>query len=121
MKRFIPILFLILFLSSSQIWAQEYSVSSDFLSAHEMMSAEKPLPTYPKVARQKGWQGTVLLKVTVQEEGKPSEILIEQTSGFELLDQAAIKSVKNWKFRGLHSGKLALPYSLLIPIQFVLK
>lgn len=96
-------------------------MSSEFLSTNEIMPAEKPLPVYPKLARTKGWQGTVTIKVIVGEEGNPLEIFVHQTSGFKLLDQSAVQAVKNWKFRALHSGKLILPYSLLVPIQFVLK
>ncbi len=92
-----------------------------YISANQLMAVEKPLPLYPKVARQRGWQGTVTLKVTVQEEGVPKEISVEQTSGFPLLDQTAAETIKNWKFQTLRSGNLTLPYSVLIPVQFVLK
>lgn len=55
-------------------------------------------PYYPAMARQQGWQGTVRLRVLVLKNGSVGSLELEQSSGFSILDQSALKGVKEWKF-----------------------
>ena len=77
-------------------------------------------PEYPKLARAKGWEGTVLLKVLVDENGRPSGVWIEKSSGYPLLDFSAQKAVQKWKFYPAQHEHI--PYACLtfVPVQFVL-
>jgi protein TonB len=80
-----------------------------------------PAPPYPREARQRGWQGVVLLKVTVDKFGRPSQIEKEQSSGYAVLDEAAIQSVKRWLFRPAEIGTIPIASSVRVPIRFQLK
>jgi periplasmic protein TonB len=51
-------------------------------------------PEYPPVSRRLGEQGTVILAVLVEPNGRASDAKIVQSSGFPRLDQAAIDGVK---------------------------
>jgi protein TonB len=64
-------------------------------------------PEYPPSSRRAGEEGTVTLTVFVQADGRPGEIKIAKSSGFEKLDDAAVKEVKrNWRFvPGKEDGK----------------
>ncbi len=55
-------------------------------------------PQYPHLARQQGWEGTVLLEVEVLPIGSVGEISIMRSSGYYILDQAATQAVQQWKF-----------------------
>jgi protein TonB len=56
-------------------------------------------PEYPPASRRAGEAGTVMLKCYVSEQGKCSEISVVKSSGFEKLDEAAVKEVqRNWRF-----------------------
>lgn len=77
-----------------------------------------PKPEYPERARRKGWEGIVLLRVLVDQEGKSKWVEISRSSGFETLDQAAVKTVKGWRFYPARSGAKALESWVRIPIVF---
>ena len=80
-----------------------------------------PAPHYPYEARQKGWEGTVLLMVQVDNNGKPISVDIEQTSGHKVLDDAAVKAVKTWNFRPASLGGLKVESSVEVPVRFDLQ
>jgi protein TonB len=49
--------------------------------------------TYPALARHKGWQGTVRLELHIEPDGQITRLRIDATSGYPLLDQAAVRSL----------------------------
>ena len=64
-------------------------------------------PEYPPSSRRAGEAGTVTLAAYVLESGKVGEVKIVKSSGFEKLDEAAVKEVqRNWRFvPGKEDGK----------------
>jgi protein TonB len=64
-------------------------------------------PEYPPASRRAGEAGTVQLQVYVLESGKAGEVKVAKSSGFEKLDEAAVKEVqRNWRFvPGKEDGK----------------
>jgi len=48
---------------------------------------------YPYVARLRGWEGTVLLGLRVEADGRLDRITIERSSGYALLDHSALNSL----------------------------
>jgi protein TonB len=64
-------------------------------------------PEYPPASRRAGEAGTVQLRCFVQESGKCTEVSVVKSSGFDKLDEAAVKEVqRNWKFvPGKEDGK----------------
>lgn len=77
--------------------------------------------TYPLAARRMGLQGRVVLNVEVLAEGQCGQVNVRQSSGHEILDNAAMQSVKTWKFIPARKGGYAITKWFLIPIQFSLK
>jgi len=83
--------------------------------------AANPRPKYPRVARRRGYEGTVLLKVMVDGEGKVNELLLLKSSGHEVLDNSALKTVKDWMFRpGTVDGR-PMKMWVQVPVRFELK
>jgi len=64
-------------------------------------------PEYPPASRRAGEAGTVTLQAMVKEDGRPAEVKVVKSSGFEKLDEAAVKEVeRNWRFvPGKEDGK----------------
>jgi len=62
---------------------------------------------YPAMSKRLGEEGTVVLLLTVSGEGRVTEAKIDQSSGFERLDEAASKeAVRSWRFLpGTRNGK----------------
>jgi protein TonB len=50
--------------------------------------------TYPAIARRKGWQGVVRLELHIEPDGRISGLHIDQTSGYAVLDEAALQSLQ---------------------------
>ncbi len=80
-----------------------------------------PRPRYPPSARRKRVQGRVLLAVVVTKSGRASSVRIRKSSGFQLLDQAALKTVKRWRFRPATRNGQPVRARVIVPITFKLK
>ncbi|TWH47344.1 energy transducer TonB [Sporomusa sp. KB1] len=55
-------------------------------------------PAYPSAARKAGLEGTVLLRIQILATGQPGDITIARSSGYNMLDEAAIAAVAKWRF-----------------------
>ncbi len=83
--------------------------------------AENPIPGYPRVARKRGYQGIVLLKVLVSREGRVDDLLVLTSSGYDVLDRSAVKAVGKWRFEpGNIDGKRVTMW-VKVPVKFELK
>ena len=80
-----------------------------------------PPPRYPRQALRNGDTGTVLLRVLVDEQGWPKEVVVETSSGHRELDRAATQQVlSKWRFHpATHQGRPIRAYAL-VPIGFSL-
>lgn len=79
-----------------------------------------PAPVYPAISRRLNEQGMVVLRVLIGTDGLPQKVEVKQSSGFDRLDQAALKTVTRWRFvPGTRNG---VPEAMwhLQPINFVL-
>ena len=80
-----------------------------------------PKPGYPMVARRMGWQGRVTLEVEVLENGLPGQIKLHQSSGRQVLDKAAIQTVRGWRFVAARKSGQEVVQRIFVPINFNLK
>lgn len=81
---------------------------------------KNPAPSYPELARQKGEEGVVILRAYVIAAGKASRVEVKQSSGFPLLDEAALKAVRRWQFEPARVGSVAMDSTVEIPVRFQL-
>ena len=82
---------------------------------------QNPSPEYPQLARQMRQEGLVVLLVDVNKGGTPVEVKINQSSGYRLLDQAALKAVQHWKFQPGSLGNIPVESTVTVPIRFQLE
>jgi TonB family protein len=78
---------------------------------------ENPKPVYPPEARQHGHHGKVLLRVEVLTNGRVGKVEVEKSSGYEVLDQAALEAMKTWRFIPAKRGKV--PFRSWINYGFI--
>ncbi len=57
----------------------------------------RPVATYPPESRAAGEHGVVILRLTVDGNGRPTAVNVARSSGFPRLDRAAIEA--GWRFR----------------------
>lgn len=81
-----------------------------------------PFVQYPKSARRKGQEGSLVLKVVIARNGKVTDISVVQKSGFLVLDNAAIAAVKKASPYPPIPEKISDDsFSFSVPIAFSLK
>ena len=80
-----------------------------------------PAPPYPPLSRRMGEEGKVLLRVSVSPQGTADSVETKTSSGSPRLDEAALKTVRNWKFIPARRGDTAIQSWVLVPIIFKLE
>ena len=79
-----------------------------------------PRPDYPWQARRMGIEGRVVLHVEILQSGGAGRIEIRQSSGHDMLDQAAIKAVTGWRFAPARISGAPITAWADVPIRFKL-
>lgn len=82
---------------------------------------DNPPPLYPILARKKGYQGTVVLDVFIDKNGRVADMKIFSSSGYSALDKAARATVADWLFEPGMEGEKKIEMWVKIPIRFQLK
>lgn len=95
------------------------SAQTNIVELAKPLFAAAPQPTYPKIARKKGLEGTATIEVMFNELGEQLALTLVKSSGFSLLDQAALDAVENWQFAA-PAQRLASHYKVRVPIRFAL-
>jgi len=79
-----------------------------------------PPPSYPFIARKRGYQGNVVLEVLINKQGKVIDFRLFSSSGYSILDKTAIASVKKWLFEPGMRGPDKIEMWVRVPIRFKL-
>jgi protein TonB len=77
-------------------------------------------PIYPETARRAGWEGRVTVRVEVSADGSPISVALEKSSGYGVLDQAALRAVKSWRFQPRTIGGVTMAGTVDVPVNFTL-
>jgi periplasmic protein TonB len=88
--------------------------------AQDLKTASRVDPTYPPASRRAGEQGTVRVKVLVDQKGRASQVQVAQSSGFPRLDQAAVDAVRKWRFQAATDGSNAIMAWTQVAVTFKL-
>jgi protein TonB len=73
--------------------------------------------TYPPLARERGWEGVVLLFFVIRENGTVEQIRVMKSSGHEVLDEQAMRTVRSVQ----PFPRPPVKAQLIIPIAFRLQ
>ena len=80
-----------------------------------------PAPAYPAMARRNGEEGRVQISVRVSAQGRAEQVEVRHSSGYARLDEAALSTVRQWRFVPARRGEEAVAASVLVPIVFRLE
>lgn len=82
---------------------------------------KNPTPKYPRMARRRGHEGTVVMEVLVNRDGRVEDLRLYESSGYPMLDRSAMDSVKNWLFYPGKRGDKEVDMWVKVPVRFQLK
>lgn len=80
-----------------------------------------PLPVYPRQSLRLNEEGTVLMSLYILSDGTVGEIRLKRSSGYPRLDQAALETVKRWRFQPARRGNEAISMWYDFPMPFTLE
>ena len=90
-------------------------------SRESLLRAEfvfSPPPSYPPSALAEGWNGTVVLRVTIAVDGQVTDVEVAESSGHAVLDGAAAAAVRRWRMRPLTDWGRNRPWTIRLPVIF---
>jgi protein TonB len=91
------------------------------LPSSDAQHLHNPKPNYPRASRQRGEQGRVVVHVLIGTDGTAQKAEIKVSSGFERLDQAALTTVKAWRYVPGKRGGVPEAMWYLVPLNFVME
>lgn len=80
-----------------------------------------PTPVYPAAARRAGYEGAAVIRARIQIDGSADRVEIKKSSGYGILDQAALEAVRKWRFIPARRGNEAVVEWVEIPWKFKLE
>jgi protein TonB len=107
--------------ADTPIPASENAISATAASgavAQDLKTRNRVEPTYPSASRRAGEEGTVRLKVLVDEKGRPRDVTVANSSGSARLDQAAMEAVRKWRFVAATDGTNAITAWTQVAVTF---
>ena len=96
MKNIVLIFATALILSACQTTAPKECTRKDIVPPKEL---RQPSVQYPPISYDNAEEGTVTLLLAVQTDGSISDIRIARSSGYQRLDAAAVRSLRQAKFQ----------------------
>lgn len=96
------------------------SVSSEYHLLSQPYYVKRGQARYPLEAKKLRQEGTVVLTLYINALGKLDKIEVNQSSGFPLLDEAAIAAEHHSRFRPAYRGNRPVACRAEVPYRFVL-
>lgn len=90
------------------------------VEARPSVASNRP-PHYPDLARRNGWQGLCMVRVAVSASGRAGAVSLARSSGYGILDQAALTAVKRWKFTPQMVRGVPAESTVEVPVNFSLR
>ena len=64
----------------------------------EPLVVSAPPPPYPSLAKRMNWEGSVHCLIRVAPDGTVESVSVDRSSGHAILDEAALKAIRKWRF-----------------------
>jgi protein TonB len=78
-------------------------------------------PRFPPRALALNQQGTVIVRALVAPDGTSGEIIVWRSSGYALLDEAALRAVRDWAFEPASVGGRRIASWVEVPVRFAIR
>ena len=78
------------------------------------------LKRYPSTARLNGWEGKVVLRAVIRADGHLSEVKVHRSSGYDVLDNAAMEAIRMVCPLHMHQALGAAEVAVYVPMVYSL-
>lgn len=82
---------------------------------------QRSAPSYPSTSRRLGETGVVVLRVELSETGQVATARVQNSSGFDRLDEAALAAVRSWRCTPPSRNGQPVRATALQPFNFVMQ
>ncbi len=87
-------------------WVKGYAQEDDCLGGEKLAAVKFDMPNYPRGAYRSGRQGWVIVRLDVTAAGLTENIDVDRSVPEGMFEGAAVKAVKEWRFRPPQDGPL---------------
>jgi len=106
---------------TQQQTADQEPVPAQFMNISQLIfDGGPPVPLYPKQARLNGEEGLVVVRISIDRWGSVEKSQVFKSSGFELLDHAALDATTNIRFKPYQFKTMSNHVMVDIPFNFIL-
>lgn len=93
----------------------------DFGANQQAMPLHRVEPSYPARALQRGIEGYVVMRFTIDETGRPTDIQVVEAEPKRVFERDAIRALSNWKYQPkLSDGKAVTQPGQSVKLEFKL-
>ncbi len=78
-------------------------------------------PVYPSRSRALEQEGVSIIRALIDADGASREVKLWRSSGYQMLDQAALAAVRGWAFEAARLGGRPVLAWVEIPVRFELR
>jgi protein TonB len=76
---------------------------------------------YPRLARDRGWQGSTMVRVEIGTDGLLRAVAVTRSSGFSVLDDRAVSKIREIKLPNIPDELRERAFSVDVPFRFSLR
>lgn len=100
---------------------ESFTLEGRVVPPEALDAARNRRPNYPESSRRRGQEGTVMLELRVDANGRVTEVRVVESSGFSALDAAAVETLREWRFRPAQRAGMPVAGSLTTAVHFRLE
>ena len=108
-------------LSAAMQGMEDFTLEGRVAPPEALDAARNRRPNYPDASRRRGEEGVVRVELLVDSTGRVADVRILESSGFSALDAAALRSLREWRFRPAQRAGLPVAGSITTAVHFRLE
>jgi protein TonB len=114
MNRFVAVVILSLLCAKN---GESVPVTGDGTGKVAGETVYAPYPEYPVVARMHRWIGKGYFRCRLHPNGGVLSVQVLRSTGYDILDQAAIAALRQWRFKVIGLKGVIIPVTFSLRVQ----
>jgi protein TonB len=81
----------------------------------------RAVPRYPRELLLQGIEGRVMLELSIDAQGRVESTQLKSSSGYPAMDEAALETVRKWRFNPARRGNAPVASRAVVPVEFTIR